>query len=112
MDRWARSHFHCGWSFNWYHCSLLNAYLGIVNMIKKLKTVNTSGIEFLYKFAIVLFIIMPVCMGGFFWIGLQFDNMLNIHLFKFVFPFLGTLVGVFFTALLIMAGHSKQQNET
>jgi hypothetical protein len=37
------------------------------------------------------------------------DTALNIHLFKFVLPFAGTVLGAFLTALLIMAGHTKQE---
>jgi hypothetical protein len=77
-------------------------------MLKNLLSVNTSVWEFLLKFPLVLFVIMPVCMGGFFWLGVQTDALLNINFFKFLFPFLGTVVGVYFTALLIMAGHTKQ----
>jgi len=61
----------------------------------------------LYKFLIVLFIIMPVCMGVCFWIGVQADAALNIHLLKFIMPFVGSLVGLFFTALLLQAGHKN-----
>jgi len=74
-------------------------------MLKRLTTIKIGTLEFLYKFLLVLFIIMPVCMGGCFWIGVQADAALNIHLLKFVMPFVGSLVGLFFTALLLQAGH-------
>jgi len=74
-------------------------------MFKRLTTIRIGTIEFLYKFLLVLFVIMPVCMGGCFWIGVQADAALNIHLLKFIFPFIGSLVGLFFTALLLQAGH-------
>jgi hypothetical protein len=64
--------------------------------------------EFLWKFLLVIFIIMPVCMGLSFWIGVQADAALNIHLLKFIMPFIGSAVGVFFTALLILVGHKQQ----
>ena len=63
--------------------------------------------EFLYKFLLVLFVIMPVCMGVSFWIGVQADAALNIHFLKFIMPFVGSAVGVFFTALLLQAGHKQ-----
>jgi len=80
-------------------------------MLKKLLTINTSWWEFLLKFPLVLFLIMPGCMGGAFWIGLQIDTTLHIHLLKFVLPFIGTILGVYFTALLLMAGHTKELKE-
>jgi len=80
-------------------------------MLKKLLSVNTSGWEFLLKFPLVLFVIMPGCMGGAFWAGVLVDTALNIHLLKFVLPFAGTILGVFLTALLIMAGHTRQLKE-
>jgi len=46
-------------------------------------------------------------MGGCFWIGVQADAALNIHFLKFIFPFVGSLVGLFFTALLLLAGHKQ-----
>jgi len=76
-------------------------------MIKKLSTIKISIVEFLYKFLLVLFVIMPVSMGICFWIGVQADAALNIHLLKFIMPFIGSAVGFFFTSLLIMAGHKK-----
>jgi hypothetical protein len=77
-------------------------------MLKRLLTVNISIWEFMYKFPLVLFVIMPVCMGGFFWIGMQIDTALNIHFLKFIFPFIGTFVGIFFAGLLIQAGHKQK----
>jgi len=74
-------------------------------MIKKLTSIKIGILEFLYKFLLVLFVIMPVCLGGCFWIGVQADAALNIHLLKFIMPFVGSLVGLFFTALLLQAGH-------
>ena len=76
-------------------------------MIKKLTSVKIGILEFLYKFFLVLFIIMPVCVGGCFWLGVQADAALNIHLLKFIMPFVGSAVGLFFTALLILAGHKQ-----
>jgi len=80
-------------------------------MLKKLTNTNTSWLEFLYKFPLVLFIIMPGCMGGFFWIGLLLDAALNIHLLKFILPFIGTFIGLMLTALLLMAGHARRTSE-
>ena len=76
-------------------------------MIKKLTSVKIGIMEFLYKFLLVLFVIMPVCLGGCFWIGVQADAALNIHLLKFIMPFIGSMVGLFFTALLLQAGHKE-----
>jgi hypothetical protein len=76
-------------------------------MIKRLTSVNIGILEFLYKFLLVLFVIMPICMGGCFWIGVQADAALNIHLLKFIMPFIGSAVGLFFTALLLQAGHKQ-----
>jgi len=76
-------------------------------MIKKLTSVKIGIMEFLYKFLLVLFVIMPICMGGCFWIGVQADAALNIHLLKFIMPFVGSMVGLFFTALLLQAGHKQ-----
>ncbi|MGA2158421.1 MAG: hypothetical protein ABSG90_04290 [Dehalococcoidia bacterium] len=77
-------------------------------MLKRVMGVNTSLWEFLVKFPLSLFIIMPGCMGGAFWIGYQIDAAANIHFLKFIFPFLGTFLGLYVTGLLIMLGHSKQ----
>ena len=76
-------------------------------MIKKLTSIKIGILEFLYKFLLVLFVIMPVCLGGCFWIGVQADAALNIHLLKFIMPFIGSMVGLFFTALLLQAGHKE-----
>ena len=76
-------------------------------MIKNLASVKIGIWEFVYKFLLVLFFIMPICMGGCFWIGVQADAALNIHLLKFIMPFIGSAVGLFFTALLIQAGHKQ-----
>jgi hypothetical protein len=76
-------------------------------MIKKLACLKIGIVEFLYKFLVVFFVIMPVCMGGCFWIGVQADAALNIHLLKFIMPFVGSWVGLFFTALLLQAGHKE-----
>jgi hypothetical protein len=76
-------------------------------MFKKLTTIKIGAIEFVYKFLLVLFVIMPVCMGLSFWIGVQSDAALNIHLLKFIMPFIGSAAGIFFTALLIQAGHKQ-----
>ncbi|MGD0855188.1 MAG: hypothetical protein ABSA18_05225 [Dehalococcoidia bacterium] len=81
-------------------------------MLKRLSTVKIGIVEFLYKFLLVLFIIMPVSMGVCFWIGVQADAALNIHLLKFIMPFIGSAVGFFFTALLIMAGHKLEAPAT
>jgi len=54
---------------------------------------------------------MPGCMGGFFWLGLQLDALINIHLLKFVLSFLGTAAGIYLTILLVVAGHKKQLKE-
>jgi hypothetical protein len=74
-------------------------------MFKRLATIKIGVLEFVYKFLLVLFVIMPICMGVCFWIGVQADAALNIHLLKFIMPFIGSAVGFFFTALLIQAGH-------
>jgi len=76
-------------------------------MFKRLTTIRISALEFAYKFLLVLFVIIPICMGGCFWIGVQADAALNIHLLKFIMPFVGSAVGFFFTALLVMAGHKQ-----
>jgi len=76
-------------------------------MLKNLLRINTSWWEFLIKFPLVLFVIMPGCMGGSFWIGVQLDATAHINFLKFIFPFIGTLVGVYITSLLIMVGHTK-----
>ncbi|MFA5077897.1 MAG: hypothetical protein WC541_00255 [Dehalococcoidia bacterium] len=76
-------------------------------MFKRLTTIKIGVLEFLYKFLLVLFVIMPICMGGCFWIGVQADAALNIHLLKFIMPFVGSLIGLFFTALLLQAGHKN-----
>jgi len=80
-------------------------------MLKKLLSINTGPLEFLVKFLIVFFLVMPGCMGGAFWVGLQIDTALHIHLLKFILPFVGTIVGVYLTALVIAAGHTKQLKE-
>ena len=78
-----------------------------MTMFKRLSTIKISIVEFLYKFLLVLFVIMPLSMGLCFWIGVQADAALNIHLMKFIMPFIGSAVGFFFTALLVMAGHKQ-----
>jgi hypothetical protein len=82
--------------------------MGAVTMLKNLLNINTSILEFMLKFPLALFVIMPASMGGFFWLGVQIDTMLNIHFLKFLLPFIGTGVGIYLTGLLIMAGHTKQ----
>jgi hypothetical protein len=74
-------------------------------MFKRLATIKIGILEFVYKFLLVLFVIMPICMGICFWIGVQADAALNIHFMKFIMPFIGSAVGFFFTALLLQAGH-------
>jgi hypothetical protein len=76
-------------------------------MFKRLTGIKIGVLEFVYKFLLVLFVIIPICMGGCFWIGVQADSALNIHLLKFIMPFVGSAVGFFFTALLVMAGHKQ-----
>ncbi|MDD5169369.1 MAG: hypothetical protein PHN75_11170 [Syntrophales bacterium] len=76
-------------------------------MLKKLMNTKTSLVEFLYKFLLVLFFIMPVSIGVCFWIGVQVDALINMHLFKFIMPFIGSAIGFCFTALLVMAGHRQ-----
>jgi hypothetical protein len=63
--------------------------------------------EFLWKFLVVIFVIMPICMGICFWIGVQADAVLNVHLMKFIMPFVGSAVGFFFTVLLLQVGHKN-----
>jgi len=82
--------------------------MGVIAMLKRLTTIKIGVLEFLYKFLIVLCLIMPICMGGCFWIGVQIDAAINIHLFKFIMPFIGSFVGLFFTALLLQAGHKQE----
>ncbi len=82
--------------------------MGDVAMLKKVQNTDTGIIEFLVKFPIAIFVIMPGCMGGAFWIGLQVDSALHIHFLKFIFPFLGTFLGICLTGLLITLGHTKQ----
>jgi len=105
LDHWAGICVHCRSRPYRYHSGVLNADLGVRAMLKRLTTIKIGTLEFLYKFLLVLFIIMPVCMGGCFWIGVQADAAFNIHLLKFIMPFVGSLVGLFFTALLLQAGH-------
>ena len=76
-------------------------------MFKRLTTIRIGVLEFVYKFLLVLFVIMPICMGICFWIGVQADAALNVHLMKFIMPFIGSAVGFFFTALLLQAGHKQ-----
>jgi hypothetical protein len=76
-------------------------------MFKRLTTIKIGVLEFVYKFFLVLLVIIPICMGGCFWIGVQADAALNIHLLKFIMPFVGSAVGFFFTTLLVMAGHKE-----
>jgi len=76
-------------------------------MFKRLAATKIGILEFVYKFLLVLFVIMPVCMGICFWVGVQADAALNIHLLKFIMPFIGSAIGFFFTALLILAGHKE-----
>jgi hypothetical protein len=76
-------------------------------MFKRVSTIKIGVLEFVYKFLLVLFVIMPVCMGACFWVGVQADAALNIHLLKFIMPFIGSAIGFFFTALLIQAGHKQ-----
>jgi hypothetical protein len=77
-------------------------------VIKKLTSVKLGVLEFLWKFFVVLFFIMPICVGGCFWLGVQADAALNIHLLKFIMPFVGSAVGLFFTACLILIGHKQK----
>ena len=79
-------------------------------MFKRLTNVRIGIVEFLWKFLLVLFVIMPICMGICFWIGVQADAALNIHFMKFIMPFVGSAVGFFFTSLLIMAGHGQSSS--
>jgi len=81
-------------------------------MFKRLTTIKIGVLEFVYKFLLVLFVIMPICMGICFWIGVQADAALNIHLLKFIMPFVGSAAGFFFTALLIQAGHKQSAPAT
>ena len=88
----------------------LRGGLGVNNgygdkMIKRLNSVQIGIGEFLWKFFVVLVFIMPICVGGCFWIGVQMDASLNIHFLKFIMPFIGSAVGFYFTSLLIMTGH-------
>jgi len=78
-------------------------------MLSKLQNINTGIIEFLFKFVLVSFLIMPACILGCFWIGVQIDSVLNINFLKFIFPLIGTVAGFSFTALLIVSGHTKQR---
>ena len=80
-------------------------------MRKTMERLNSTKIgigEFLWKFFVVLCVIMPICVGGCFWIGMQADALFNIHLLKFIMPFVGSGIGFFFTSLLIMTGHGKE----
>lgn len=74
-------------------------------MIDRFNSVKIGIGEFLWKFFVVLIIIMPICVLGCFWIGMQLDAMMNIHLLKFIMPCVGSGVGFFCTSLLIMMGH-------
>jgi len=77
-------------------------------VMERLNSVEIGIPEFLGKFFVVLFIIMPICVGGCFWIGVQMDASLNIHLLKFMMPFVGSLVGFIFASLLVMMGHKQE----
>lgn len=55
-----------------------------------------------------MFMIMPVCIFGCFWIGFQLDSLLRIHIFKMIFPVAGSVIGLFFTGLLILLGHARE----
>ncbi len=81
--------------------------MGAVIMLARLQRTNTGWMEFLIKFAIVIFIIMPACILGSFWAGWRLDSLLNIHILKIIFPIAGSVLGLFFTALLILAGHAR-----
>ena len=83
--------------------------MGIFNSsaMERLNSVEIGIPEFLGKFFVVLFIIMPICVGGCFWIGFQMDAALNIHLLKFIMPFIGSFIGFVFASLLVMMGHKK-----
>ena len=74
----------------------------------RLNSVQIGVGEFLWKFFVVLVLIMPVSMIICFWIGVQADAVFNIHLLKFIMPFIGSAVGFFFTALLVMTGHEDR----
>jgi hypothetical protein len=80
-------------------------------MIERLGSVTIGIWEFLWKFFVVLIIIMPICVLGCFWIGMQVDALLNIHFLKFLMPFVGSGVGVFCTGALLMMGHKKAEKK-
>jgi len=77
-------------------------------MLKKLQNTNTGWAEFFIKFPIAFFLIMPGCMVGCFLIGLKLDSLLNIHILKIIGPVIGSVIGLFFTGLLILAGHARE----
>ena len=77
-------------------------------MLRKLQNANTGWVEFFLKFPIVFFFIMPICMGGCFWIGFQLDSLLNVHIFKMISPVVGSVIGLYLTALFILLGHAKE----
>lgn len=77
------------------------------NTMDRLNSVKIGIGEFLWKFFVVLCVIMPICVGGCFWIGMQVDAIFNIHLLKFIMPFVGSGIGFFFTSLLLMMGHNQ-----
>ena len=79
-------------------------------MIEKLNSVQIGIGEFLWKFFVVLVFIMPICVGGCFWIGVQLDAVANIHLLKFIMPFVGSFIGFILASLLVMMGHNEQEN--
>jgi hypothetical protein len=78
-------------------------------MLGNVQRTNTGLAEFFLKFSIVLLVIMPACILGSFWIGWQLDKLLNIDFLKLIAPIGGSLVGLLFTALLILAGHAKDR---
>ena len=81
--------------------------MSIYNYAERLNYVKIGTWEFVYKSLLVLFFIMPICVGGCFWIGVQIDAIFNIHFLKFIMPFVGSGIGFFFTSLLILLGHGQ-----
>jgi len=77
-------------------------------MLKKLQDTNTGFLEFFIKFPVMFFLVMPASMGGCFWVGLQLDSLLNIHLLKMVFPVIGSVLGLYLTGLLVLWGHARE----
>ena len=80
----------------------------LIDMMERASSVKIGIGEFLWKFLVVFVVVVPVCVGGCFWIGVQIDAVLNIHFLKFIMPFVGSFAGFIFASLLVMTGHKRE----